>query len=85
MKDDRPTLEEVGREFDITREGTPDPDEDLNLLREQRRTRTCVSTSARSSSEELHEFVCDLARRAGELQLSRYEAPGKVTEKAPKT
>ena len=43
-----------------------------------------MSTSARSSSEELHEFVCDLARRAGELQLSRYEAPGKVTEKAPK-
>jgi fructose-1,6-bisphosphatase/inositol monophosphatase family enzyme len=43
-----------------------------------------VSTSARSSSEELHEFVCDLARRAGELQLSRYEDPGRVREKAPK-
>ena len=39
---------------------------------------------ASSDSEEIHEFVCDLARRAGELQLSRYEDPGKVTEKAPK-
>ena len=36
------------------------------------------------TSEELHEFVCDLARRAGELQLSRYEDPGRVTEKGPK-
>jgi myo-inositol-1(or 4)-monophosphatase len=36
------------------------------------------------TSEELHEFVCDLARRAGELQLSRYENPGKIKEKAPK-
>jgi myo-inositol-1(or 4)-monophosphatase len=43
-----------------------------------------VNTSARSEPEELHEFVCDLARRAGELQLSRYENPGRVTEKAPK-
>jgi fructose-1,6-bisphosphatase/inositol monophosphatase family enzyme len=43
-----------------------------------------VSTSARSPSEELHEFVCDLARRAGELQLSRYEDPGRIREKAPK-
>jgi myo-inositol-1(or 4)-monophosphatase len=43
-----------------------------------------VSTSGRSDPEELHEFVCDLARRAGELQLSRYEDPGRVTEKAPK-
>ncbi len=34
--------------------------------------------------EEIHEFVCDLARRAGELQLSRYENPGKVKEKGPK-
>ncbi len=33
---------------------------------------------------ELHEFVCDLARRAGELQLSRYERPGEVREKAPR-
>jgi myo-inositol-1(or 4)-monophosphatase len=40
-----------------------------------------VSTS---DKDELHEFVCDLARRAGELQLSRYEDPGKVREKAPK-
>jgi fructose-1,6-bisphosphatase/inositol monophosphatase family enzyme len=36
------------------------------------------------TSEELHEFVCDLARRAGELQLSRYDRPGEVTEKGPK-
>jgi myo-inositol-1(or 4)-monophosphatase len=43
-----------------------------------------VSTSVRSDPEELHEFVCDLARRAGELQLSRYEDPGTVREKAPK-
>ena len=34
--------------------------------------------------EEIHEFACDLARRAGELQLSRYENPGKVREKGPK-
>jgi myo-inositol-1(or 4)-monophosphatase len=40
-----------------------------------------VSTS---DNDELHEFVCDLARRAGELQLSRYEDPGRVREKAPK-
>jgi myo-inositol-1(or 4)-monophosphatase len=43
-----------------------------------------VSTSGRSGPEELHEFVCDLARRAGELQLSRYEDPGRIREKAPK-
>jgi myo-inositol-1(or 4)-monophosphatase len=43
-----------------------------------------VNTSDRSGPEEIHEFVCDLARRAGELQLSRYEDPGKVREKAPK-
>jgi myo-inositol-1(or 4)-monophosphatase len=40
-----------------------------------------VSTS---DNDELHEFVCDLARRAGQLQLSRYEDPGRVREKAPK-
>ncbi|MGF1472063.1 MAG: inositol monophosphatase family protein [Rubrobacteraceae bacterium] len=34
--------------------------------------------------EEFHEFVCDLALRAGELQLSRYENPGEIREKAPK-
>ena len=34
--------------------------------------------------EEVHEFVCDLARRAGELQLSRYENPGSIREKAPR-
>ena len=48
-----------------------------------------MSTSGRAGktldlSEELHEFVCDVARRAGELQLSRYEDPGRVREKAPK-
>lgn len=36
------------------------------------------------SPEEFHAFVRDLALRAGELQLSRYERPGAVTEKAPK-
>jgi myo-inositol-1(or 4)-monophosphatase len=43
-----------------------------------------VSISAKSEREEIHEFVCDLARRAGELQLSRYENPGEEREKAPK-
>ena len=37
-----------------------------------------------SDNDELHGFVCDLARRTGELQLSRYEDPGRVREKAPK-
>jgi len=36
------------------------------------------------TSVELHEFVCELGRRAGELQLSRYERPGEIKEKAPK-
>lgn len=36
------------------------------------------------TAEEVHEFVCDLARRAGELQLSRYQNPGEIREKAPK-
>ncbi len=50
-----------------------------------------MSTSGRkappetgASSEELHRFVRDLARRTGELQLSRYERPGEIMEKAPK-
>jgi fructose-1,6-bisphosphatase/inositol monophosphatase family enzyme len=43
-----------------------------------------VSTCARSDPEEIHEFVCDVARRAGELQLSHYEDPGRIREKAPK-
>ena len=49
-----------------------------------------MSTSGSSTgklldtSSELHDFVCDVARRAGDLQLSRYENPGEVTEKAPK-
>ena len=36
------------------------------------------------TTEELHLFVCEVARRAGELQLSRYEDPGEVKQKAPK-
>ena len=43
-----------------------------------------MNTSDRSDPEEIHEFVCELAHRAGELQLSRYEDPGRVREKAPK-
>jgi fructose-1,6-bisphosphatase/inositol monophosphatase family enzyme len=48
-----------------------------------------VSTSSSISPErepdrELHAFVCEVTRRAGELQLSRYERPGEVREKAPK-
>ncbi len=37
-----------------------------------------------ASSDELHRFVRDLARRTGKLQLSRYERPGEIREKAPK-
>ncbi|WP_162924675.1 inositol monophosphatase family protein [Rubrobacter indicoceani] len=37
-----------------------------------------------SGPDELHDFLCDLARRAGELQMSRYERPGDIREKAPK-
>ncbi len=37
-----------------------------------------------SDSREVHEFVCDVARRAGKLQMSRYENPGEIREKAPK-
>lgn len=40
--------------------------------------------ASEASAEELHKFVCDLALRAGEIQLSRYERPGEITEKAPK-
>jgi myo-inositol-1(or 4)-monophosphatase len=36
------------------------------------------------TSAELHGFVCEIARRAGELQLSRYDRPGEIKEKAPK-
>jgi myo-inositol-1(or 4)-monophosphatase len=50
-----------------------------------------VNTSGRSpgsnpeaSSEELDHFIRDLARRTGELQLSRYQEPGEIKEKAPK-
>jgi myo-inositol-1(or 4)-monophosphatase len=42
-----------------------------------------VSASG-ASPEELHSFLRDLARRTGELQLSRYEDPGEIKEKAPK-
>ncbi len=37
-----------------------------------------------ASSEELNRFVRDLACRTGELQLSRYQDPGEIKEKAPK-
>jgi fructose-1,6-bisphosphatase/inositol monophosphatase family enzyme len=47
-------------------------------------TSSNFGASSKESPEELHEFVCDLALRAGELQLSRYERPGEITEKAPK-
>lgn len=40
--------------------------------------------NSKETPEEVHEFVCDLARRAAELQLSRYERPGEIREKAPK-
>ncbi len=47
-------------------------------------TSSSPGASSKENPEELHEFVCDLALRAGELQLSRYERPGEITEKAPK-
>jgi myo-inositol-1(or 4)-monophosphatase len=37
-----------------------------------------------TSREEVHDFVRDIARSAGELQLSRYERPGEISEKKPK-
>lgn len=40
--------------------------------------------ASKEAPEDLHRFVCDLALRAGELQLSRYERPGEIREKAPK-
>ncbi|HZY66288.1 MAG: inositol monophosphatase [Actinomycetota bacterium] len=43
-----------------------------------------TSSNSRETPEKIHEFVCDLARRAAELQLSRYEKPGTIHEKAPK-
>ncbi|MCA3748737.1 MAG: hypothetical protein IN808_06310, partial [Rubrobacter sp.] len=45
---------------------------------------TSTSGRAEEAPEELHRFVCEIARRAGELQLSRYEDPGRVREKGPK-
>ncbi|MGB3682693.1 MAG: inositol monophosphatase [Rubrobacteraceae bacterium] len=42
------------------------------------------SGASGDTPEELHQFVCDLALRAGEIQLARYERPGRITEKAPK-
>lgn len=40
--------------------------------------------SISGSGPGLHDFVCEIARQAGELQLSRYERPGEVREKAPR-
>ena len=40
--------------------------------------------SAGGSPEDLNRFVRDLARRTGELQLSRYDDPGEIREKGPK-
>ncbi|MBA4116069.1 MAG: inositol monophosphatase [Rubrobacter sp.] len=37
-----------------------------------------------ASSGEINAFMRDLARRTGELQLSRYQDPGEIREKAPK-
>ncbi|MCA1731386.1 MAG: hypothetical protein LC751_18910 [Actinobacteria bacterium] len=37
-----------------------------------------------ASPEEIHTFLLDLARQTGELQLSRYQDPGEIMEKAPK-
>ncbi len=41
-------------------------------------------SEAEASLEEIDRFVRDLARRTGDLQLSRYERPGEIQEKAPK-
>ena len=43
-----------------------------------------ASSETETSFEEIHRFVRDLARRTGELQLSRYQQPGEIKEKAPK-
>ncbi|MDQ3840951.1 MAG: inositol monophosphatase [Actinomycetota bacterium] len=43
-----------------------------------------ASSETETSFEEIHRFVRDLARRTGELQLSRYQQPGQIKEKAPK-
>ena len=43
-----------------------------------------MSSSPGDSPEELYSFVRDLAWRTGEIQLSRYERPGEIREKAPK-
>ncbi len=45
---------------------------------------TGAGSSFEVSSEKLHDFVRNLARQVGELQLSRYEKPGEIKEKAPK-
>ncbi|MEJ7872942.1 MAG: inositol monophosphatase family protein, partial [Rubrobacteraceae bacterium] len=37
-----------------------------------------------ASPGEINAFMRDLARRTGELQLSRYQDPGEIREKAPK-
>ena len=43
-----------------------------------------ASFETETSFEEIYRFVRDLARRTGELQLSRYQQPGEIKEKAPK-
>lgn len=43
-----------------------------------------MSISGKDSPEEVHSFACEVARKAGELQLSRYLRPGEIREKAPK-
>ncbi len=47
-------------------------------------TSSNTGDTSEESAEQLHEFVCDLARQAGDLQLSRYERPGEIREKTPK-
>ena len=37
-----------------------------------------------NDSIEVHDFACDIARRAGELQLSRAENVGEIVDKSPK-
>lgn len=44
-----------------------------------------MSTSGNGRTpERVHALACGLALRAGEIQLSRYEDPGEIREKAPK-
>lgn len=43
-----------------------------------------MDATDRRVADDLHGFVCEVARRAGELQLSRYQDPGDIREKAPR-